>query len=120
MKYLKYSKLDGKSLGIKKQPDHYDAPVDTPHIGYLEITSDDQAKNAVVDLVSLDISYVEPEIDHLALLRSKRNRLLAQTDWTQLPDAPVNKTAWATYRQALRDLPATVDTDNPVWPEQPE
>ena len=35
-----------------------------------------------------------------------RNAQLAQTDWTQLPDAPVDKAAWATYRQALRDLPA--------------
>jgi hypothetical protein len=35
-----------------------------------------------------------------------RNAQLAQSDWTQLPDAPVDKAAWATYRQALRDLPA--------------
>ena len=35
-----------------------------------------------------------------------RNAQLARTDWTQLPDAPVDKAAWATYRQALRDLPA--------------
>lgn len=35
-----------------------------------------------------------------------RNARLAQTDWTQLSDAPVDKAAWATYRQALRDLPA--------------
>ena len=35
-----------------------------------------------------------------------RNNELAKTDWTQLPDAPVDKAAWATYRQALRDLPA--------------
>jgi Phage tail assembly chaperone protein len=34
-----------------------------------------------------------------------RNAELNLTDWTQLPDAPVNKSAWATYRQALRDLP---------------
>ena len=39
-------------------------------------------------------------------LRLHRDRLLAQSDWTQLPDAPVDKAAWATYRQALRDLPA--------------
>jgi hypothetical protein len=32
---------------------------------------------------------------------------LARTDWTQLPDAPVDKEAWATYRQALRDLPSS-------------
>jgi hypothetical protein len=35
-----------------------------------------------------------------------RNARLASSDWTQLPDAPVDKAAWATYRQALRDLPA--------------
>ena len=35
-----------------------------------------------------------------------RNAQLAISDWTQLPDAPVDKAAWATYRQALRDLPA--------------
>jgi hypothetical protein len=35
-----------------------------------------------------------------------RNAELARTDWTQLPDVPADKAAWATYRQALRDLPA--------------
>jgi hypothetical protein len=35
-----------------------------------------------------------------------RNAQLAASDWTQVADAPVDKSAWATYRQALRDLPA--------------
>jgi hypothetical protein len=35
-----------------------------------------------------------------------RNEQLFRTDWTQTLDAPVDKAAWATYRQALRDLPA--------------
>jgi hypothetical protein len=35
-----------------------------------------------------------------------RNGELSRTDWTQLADVPVDKAAWATYRQALRDLPA--------------
>ena len=39
-------------------------------------------------------------------IRSWRNAELAGTDWTQLTDSPVDKSAWATYRQALRDLPA--------------
>jgi hypothetical protein len=39
-------------------------------------------------------------------IRLWRNAELAQTDWTQLTDSPVDKSAWATYRQALRDLPA--------------
>jgi hypothetical protein len=39
-------------------------------------------------------------------LRVYRNQLLLESDFSQLPDAPVNKDAWAEYRQALRDLPA--------------
>ena len=38
-------------------------------------------------------------------IRLWRNAKLAQTDWTQLVDSPVNKSTWAEYRQALRDLP---------------
>jgi len=53
-------------------------------------------------------------------LRSERNNRLSVTDWTQVADAPVNQSAWATYRQALRDLPAnTTDPFNPVWPVKP-
>jgi len=37
-------------------------------------------------------------------VRSKRNMLLTQSDWTQLADAPVDNLAWAVYRQALRDI----------------
>jgi hypothetical protein len=35
-----------------------------------------------------------------------RNAELNRTDWTQIEDSPADKAAWATYRQALRDLPA--------------
>jgi hypothetical protein len=51
-----------------------------------------------------------------------RGLLLVQSDWTQLPDVPLEtKTQWATYRQALRDI-----TDQPgypfniVWPTPPQ
>ena len=43
----------------------------------------------------------------IARMRYWRNSELARTDWTQVADAPVDKTAWATYRQALRDLPTS-------------
>jgi hypothetical protein len=53
--------------------------------------------------------------------RERRNALLAACDWTQLPDVDLKtKTAWATYRQALRDVteqpgfPTTVQ-----WPTPP-
>lgn len=39
-------------------------------------------------------------------VRTERNQKLAESDWTQLPDAPVDQQAWAAYRQSLRDLSA--------------
>lgn len=39
-------------------------------------------------------------------IRLWRNAELVRTDWTMISDAPTDKTAWAEYRQALRDLPA--------------
>lgn len=44
---------------------------------------------------------------YLTRLRNWRNDELVRTDWTQVADAPVDQAAWATYRQALRDLPAS-------------
>ena len=44
---------------------------------------------------------------YLLRLRNWRNKQLADTDWTQASDAPVDKSAWAIYRQALRDLPSS-------------
>lgn len=55
--------------------------------------------------------------DLLERIRLWRNAELAQSDWTQLPDAPVDKLAWAEYRQALRDLP--VSANNPKDIELP-
>lgn len=53
-------------------------------------------------------------------IRFKRSRLLLKTDWTQVPDAPVDAAAWATYRAALRDLPQnTEDPRNVTWPQPP-
>jgi hypothetical protein len=71
---------------------------------------------------------VEPDADGKARMdaeqgqrvRDTRNKRLADCDWTQLPDAPVDATVWAVYRQQLRDI-----TDQPgfpwtiTWPEEP-
>lgn len=61
-----------------------------------------------------------------AALREARDSNLLASDWTQIPDAPLTaeqKTAWQTYRQALRDIPANnadiTDLDQVVWPTQP-
>jgi hypothetical protein len=53
-------------------------------------------------------------------LRQERNRLIAGTDYLALSDSTLSA-EMATYRQALRDLPAnTTDPANPVWPTKPE
>lgn len=67
--------------------------------------------------------YTAYSTDPLEILRRERDGLLKNSDWSQLPDAPLSaqeKTDWATYRQALRDLPSnTVDPENPDWPTKP-
>ena len=55
--------------------------------------------------------------------RAERDALLSNSDWTQVADAPVDATAWATYRQALRDLPNHENWSNlnndADWPIKP-
>lgn len=53
-----------------------------------------------------------------AIRRRQRDKLLAASDWTQLPDSPLTeeaRAAWGEYRQALRDL----DMNGTGWPDQP-
>lgn len=53
-------------------------------------------------------------------MRKQRNEKLAESDWTQVADAPVDKAVWATYRQALRDV--TTQSGFPweiTWPDAP-
>jgi hypothetical protein len=52
------------------------------------------------------------------VVRTQRNQMLKDTDWTQVLDSPVDKTAWATYRQALRDITQQADPFNIAWPNQ--
>lgn len=53
------------------------------------------------------------------VIRAERNKLLADCDWTQLPDVSVDAAAWATYRQALRDVTGQANPFAIVWPEGP-
>ncbi|MEL7784046.1 tail fiber assembly protein [Citromicrobium bathyomarinum] len=60
-----------------------------------------------------------PDVEEARTMRrAKRDRLLGQSDWTQLPDSPLSdglQKAWANYRQALRDL----DMAGEEWPVPP-
>ena len=66
------------------------------------------------------------------LLREERNKLIAETDWTQLKDIDldiIRERNWKNYRQALRDLPAKsnpkldingdLDMSSVSWPTKP-
>ena len=54
-------------------------------------------------------------------IRKQRDSLLQSCDWTQLPDVTIpNKTEWASYRQALRDITNQADPYNIVWPSDPD
>lgn len=59
----------------------------------------------------------------LADLRAERDRLLRESDFTQMPDSPLSsakRAQWRIYRQALRDLPMTVaDLSAIAWPLSP-
>lgn len=55
-------------------------------------------------------------------VRDLRNLELAKSDWTQVEDVPeIIKQPWKTYRQLLRDLPATANSlEDLEWPDKPE
>jgi len=81
---------------------------------YYDLTAEEEAELvARAEAADLDMSMV----------RSQRDGMLRSTDWTQVGDAALgDHTAeeWATYRQALRDLPSAYSrVSEVVWPNDP-
>ena len=53
-------------------------------------------------------------------VRASRTQMLRDSDWTQIADSTADKATWATYRQALRDVPSQAGFPWTVtWPTQP-
>lgn len=77
--------------------------------GSVEITEDEAAIGAA------------PSPEQLATnVRVQRNAMLSACDWTQVSDAPIDKSAWAAYRQLLRDVPEQSGFPTTVsWPTSP-
>ncbi len=84
----------------------------------VEITEEEAAANAA-EIAAADAVMLEIEN------RNVRNQLLADSDWTQMPDSPLAdeaKTSWATYRSSLRSLPEHENWPNleeADWPTKP-
>lgn len=75
----------------------------------------------------VDGSDAEKTADVLREVRNLRDFYLTSSDWTQMSDSPLStakKAKWATYRQALRDMPASnsdvTDESEVVWPNKPD
>lgn len=90
-------------------------------------TDDGIPRYKLQDGVPVDRTPEEIEADRVPLreaqAREKRDKLLADTDWTQTLDAPVSaesKAALRAYRQELRDLPQNEDWPECIWPELPK
>lgn len=91
--------------------------VNSEHEGIVTRPTDQAINDKVAELQN-----AEP----MRVLRQERNRKLAQTDWRASSDLPLSS-EWATYRQALRDLPSTanptLDSDGNLqgvtWPDVP-
>ena len=81
---------------------------------------DANGDQVLLDQSLVDAAAVEVAAEQaLADLRTKRNQLLAETDYLALADHTLSADMTA-YRQALRDLPSnTADPANPVWPTKP-
>jgi len=68
-----------------------------------------------------EVAYkAQKDAEQAKSVRSSRDEKLKDCDWTQVADAPVDKAVWATYRQALRDVPTQVGFPWTItWPESP-
>jgi len=94
-------------------------PIINKHVNGVDVLVDADKRNKLITV------WAENYYTHrFNTIRDKRNDLLNKSDWTQVPDASVDREAWAEYRQLLRDFPETIttieDLENPVWPTPPE
>jgi len=85
---------------------------------------DDGEFVSVVQVADMSAEEIQSAKDSaMAQLRATRNALLLACDWTQIADCTIPKKAeWATYRQTLRDFPATVSDARATitWPHNPD
>lgn len=84
---------------------------------------DDGEFVSIVQVESLTAEEIQSAKDSaMNNIRGTRNQLLKDCDWTQIADCTVDKAAWLTYRQALRDLPSTITEPRTFsdWPKNPD
>lgn len=121
--FLNYDEASGEILGLHniEQDDNITVPpVPNIELSYDEWQTAIHNRCKVVNGALIIIGHSDEEI--MEGVRVTRNNLLKESDWTQFPDSPLSsdkRIEWAAYRQALRDLPSTVDLSNVVFPTKP-
>ena len=126
MIYLHYSEDDGKFKGwfddriCDKIPEPNKIISDKDQLKYHELISEKEQMIFVVN-DKIVIKKAEQIIDWLDI-RLQRNKLLNETDWSQLSDVqPELREKYAIYRQTLRDIPQNFNSPYDVkWPDRPE
>lgn len=97
-------------------PPYFDVATQTREHGPAVLIDGVWTQNYTVTDLSADESAAKVGAQWI-VIRAERNNLLAASDWTQLPDASADAAAWATYRQALRDITTQANPFSIVWPE---
>jgi hypothetical protein len=121
-----YDTTTGKIHSSRRIPDHMLQNNIKENMAYINGFCPDPQTHKI-DLETLQMVSLPPvQIDPYKYLRIHREAKLKSCDWTQGADSPLSeakKAEWATYRQALRDLPnnLTLTTkEDIVWPNPPE
>ena len=121
---MKYTSVDALSR-LRSGAEWIARGDDYSDIEWLDSSQTKPTETEINDKIS-ELDAAEP----MRLLREERFRLLSECDWTQGADVPNSiKTAWQTYRQQLRDLPASaspkldefyeLDLSSVTWPSKP-
>ena len=121
---MKYNISDALTA-LKSEAEWIQRGEDYSGIEWLDSVHTKPTETEINDKIS-ELDAAEP----MRLLREERFRLLSECDWTQGADVPNSiKTAWQSYRQALRDLPASaspsldsnyeLDLTSVTWPTEP-
>jgi hypothetical protein len=102
-------------------PPYYDPATQTREHGDAVLIDGVWTQNYIVSELDPELAAAKAEAQW-AVVRTERKKLIANTDWTQLPDAALSNTQtaeWALYRQALRDITTQSDPFNINWPVSP-
>tara|TARA_R110002012_G_scaffold219189_1_gene390684 strand:- start:196 stop:576 length:381 start_codon:yes stop_codon:yes gene_type:complete len=100
---IKKTEVDGSVLSIPSDP------ANTDYREYLEWLAEGNTPLPV-----------DSGQDPWTQIRSTRDQLISDSDWTMTPGATVDQAQWSAYRQKLRDLPQTYENAaDVVWPTSP-